>query len=72
MTENTTLTNLNLTTTDVVEIDRLTRRAPATDDLLDLADWLGTNGAAHLSAMERIELAERLITRRRFLIGAGC
>ncbi|MEM8529529.1 MAG: ABC transporter substrate-binding protein [Chloroflexota bacterium] len=71
MTENTTLTTQSRTTTDVVEIDRLTRYAPATDDLLELADWLVAHGAAHLSAIARIELAERLITRRRFLIGAG-
>ena len=68
---NTTLTNLYLTTTDAGDLDALARQAPTTDDLLKLADWLGTNGAAHLSAIARIELAERLITRRRFLIGAG-
>ncbi|MEM8529526.1 MAG: ABC transporter substrate-binding protein [Chloroflexota bacterium] len=71
MPENMTLTTQNRTTIDVVEIDRLIHRAPATDDLLELADWLATNGPTHLSAIERIELAERLITRRRFLIGAG-
>ena len=71
MTENTTLTNLNLTTTDVCDLDTLARRAPATDDLLALADWLAAHGAAHLSPVERIELAEQLITRRRFLIGVG-
>ena len=71
MTESTTLTTQNRTTTDVLDLDALAHHAPATDDLLALADWLGTNGAAHLSPIERIELAERLITRRRFLIGAG-
>jgi iron complex transport system substrate-binding protein len=48
-------------TTDTLHLDSLAHRAPATDD----------HGAAHLSTIERIELAERLITRRRFLIGAG-
>jgi len=32
---------------------------------------LRDHGAAHLSAVERIELADRLISRRRFLIGVG-
>ena len=68
MTRNMTRTT---TTPNTRTLDALARRAPATDDLLQLADWLATNGAAHLSAIERIELAERLITRRRFLIGAG-
>lgn len=49
----------------------LARRAPATADLLELANWLHNHGAGHLSPIERLELAERLITRRRFLIGAG-
>ncbi|MEM8529520.1 MAG: ABC transporter substrate-binding protein [Chloroflexota bacterium] len=71
MTKNMTLTNRNLTTTDAENLDTLIHRAPATDDLLQLADWLASNGADHLSAIGRIELAERLITRRRFLIGAG-
>ena len=71
MTKNDTLTTQNLTTTDAGNLDTLARCAPATDDLLALADWLVAHGAAHLSAIERIELAERLITRRRFLIGAG-
>ena len=71
MTRNDTLTNPSLTTTDVCDLDILAYYVPATEDLLALADWLGTNGAAHLSAIARIELAERLITRRRFLIGAG-
>ena len=71
MTRNDTLTNPSLTTTVTPDLDALARRAPTTDDLLELADWLGTNGGSHLSAIERIELAERLITRRRFLIGAG-
>ena len=70
MTEHTTLTTQNLTTT-TPDLDALARQAPATDDLLKLADWLHDHGAAHLSAIARIELAERLITRRRFLIGAG-
>ena len=62
---------ISTTTTDAHDLDALAYLAPATDDLLQLADWLATNGAAHLSAIARIELAERLITRRRFLIGAG-
>ncbi len=53
------------------DLDRLTRRAPATDDLHRLADWLYANDHPHLSLIERIELAERLISRRCFLIGAG-
>lgn len=57
--------------TNAHTLDALARHAPATDDLLELADWLQANGAHHLSAIERIELAERLISRRRFLIGAG-
>jgi len=52
-------------------LDALAHRAPDTADLRELATWLQGNGAAHLSAIERIELAERLVTRRRFLIGAG-
>jgi iron complex transport system substrate-binding protein len=52
-------------------LDALARRAPARDNLLELADWLASHGAAHLSLIERIELAEGLITRRRFIIGAG-
>ena len=63
-------TNNTLTTTAIPNLDALARRAPATDDLLQLADWLATNGPVHLSEIERIELAER-ITRRRFIIGAG-
>ncbi|NJO82152.1 MAG: ABC transporter substrate-binding protein [Blastochloris sp.] len=59
------------TTTDIRALDMLTRCAPVTGDLLELATWLQTNGGHRLSAIERIELAERLITRRRFLIGAG-
>lgn len=37
----------------------------------EVAELLRQQGAAHLSPIKRIELAERLITRRRFLIGAG-
>ena len=59
------------TTTAAPDLDTLARRAPATDDLLAVAEWLHDHGVAHLSAIERIELAERLITRRRFLIGTG-
>ena len=58
-------------TTDAYDLDALVRHAPATDDLLELADWLAGHGTAHLSAIARIELAERLITRRRFIIRAG-
>jgi iron complex transport system substrate-binding protein len=65
------LTTTTDTTTDTYTLDTLARRAPATDNLIELAGWLHTNGSQHLSAIERIELAERLITRRRFLIGAG-
>lgn len=54
-----------------IQLTMLARQAPATDDLVELADWLAAHGAAHLSAIERIELADWLITRRRFLIGAG-
>ncbi|MEM8529517.1 MAG: hypothetical protein AAGF95_01660 [Chloroflexota bacterium] len=68
MTQNMTLTT---TTTDTRNLDTLARRAPATDDLLQLNDWLSTHGPAHLNAIARIELAEQMITRRRFLIGAG-
>ena len=71
MTWNTTVTTQTRLTTNAHDLDALARRAPATDDLIQLADWLATNSAVHLSAIERIELAERLITRRRFLIGAG-
>ena len=70
MTRNNTVTNPSLTTT-TPDLDVLAHRAPATDDLLEMADWLAAHGAAHLSPIARIELAERLITRRRFLIGAG-
>lgn len=59
------------TKTNAHTLDALARRAPATDDLLEVADWLGANGSHHLSPIARIELAERVITRRRFLIGAG-
>jgi iron complex transport system substrate-binding protein len=58
-------------TTWTQNLDSLTRRTPAIDDLLELAAWLQDNGHTHLSVIERIELAERLITHRRFLIGAG-
>ena len=71
MTQNDTLTNPSLTTTATPNLDALVCHAPATDDLLELADWLAGHGTAHLSAIARIELAERLITRRRFIIGAG-
>jgi len=59
------------TQADAHTLDALAHRAPKTADLRELATWLQVNGAAHLSAIERIELAERLVTRRRFLIGAG-
>jgi len=42
----------------------------STQNLSALAEYLRQHGAAHLSAIERIDLAENL-TRRRFLIGAG-
>lgn len=62
------------TLTTAISDDDLTilaRRAPATDDLIELAAWLHANGSQQRSLIECIELAERLITRRRFLIGAG-
>ncbi|MGC9040682.1 MAG: ABC transporter substrate-binding protein [Roseiflexus sp.] len=58
-----------LTTADA--LDTLARRAPASNDLHELAAWIQANGHRQLSAIERIELAEQLITRRRFLIGVG-
>lgn len=66
-----TLVRRTGTMTDVGDLNALAHRAPATDDLLALVDWLSAHGTADLSAIERIELAERLITQRRFLIGAG-
>lgn len=57
--------------TDMSTLDALVHHAPNTTDLGELAMWLQINGAAHLSLFERIELAERLVTRRRFLIGTG-
>ncbi len=66
-----TIVNTRTLTTDTRALETLASRAPATDDLLELAAWLQANGSQQLSAIERIELAERLITRRRFLIGAG-
>lgn len=59
------------TLADTRTLDALARRVPATDDLRELATWLHANGHRHLSAIERVELAEQLISRRRFLIGAG-
>ena len=75
MTQNDILTNLNGAPTDAVDLTGVDRAALAQLDLAtisvhDLAAWLYDHGAAHLSAIERIELAERL-TRRRFIIGAG-
>lgn len=58
-------------TRDGLNLDILARCVPGTDDLLEVADWLGANGSHHLSPIARIELAECVITRRRFLIGAG-
>ena len=76
MTQNEIRTNLDMDTTDPFDLDAvdltaLARLDFATIRVHDLADWLASNGAAQLSPIERIELAERLITRRRFLIGAG-
>ena len=75
MTQNITLKNLNVDSTDAIDLDGLNRTALkyldlATISVDDLADWLREHGAAHLSQIERIELAERL-TRRRFIVGAG-
>ena len=70
MTQNTTVTP-RPPTPDPRNLDTLARRAPATDDLLALAEWLAAHCPAHLSPIARIELAKRLITRRRFLVGAG-
>ena len=76
MTQNTTLTNRNGAPTDAIDLAGVDHVALArlnldTISVNDLADWLYDHGAAHLNEIERIELAERLITRRRFLIGAG-
>ena len=76
MTQNDTLTNLNGDPTDTIDLAGVDRAALARLDLNaisvnDLATWLRDHGPAHLSDIERIELAERLITRRRFLVGAG-
>ncbi|GAB4425804.1 MAG: hypothetical protein OHK0015_06130 [Chloroflexi bacterium OHK40] len=46
----------NQTTTSTYTLDTLVRRAPATDDLRELAAWLGENDASHFSQIERIEL----------------
>ncbi|NJO83485.1 MAG: ABC transporter substrate-binding protein [Blastochloris sp.] len=54
-----------------INLTTLASHSPAIDDLRELADWLAEHGADHLSAIERIELADWLITRRRFLIGAA-
>ncbi|MCG8352300.1 MAG: iron-siderophore ABC transporter substrate-binding protein [Chloroflexales bacterium] len=75
MIQNETPTLLPGNTTDALNLNGVDRTALARLDLDtikvdDLAAWLYDHGAAHLSAMERIELAERL-TRRRFIIGAG-
>ena len=75
MIQNTTLTNLNVASADAMDFTGVDRAALACLDLdtisvNDLADWLGDHGGAHLSGVERIELAERL-TRRRFIIGTG-
>ena len=75
MTQHDTLTNLSVAPTDAIDLAGVDRTALARLDLNtisvhDLADWLRDHGTAHLSAIERIELAERL-TRRRFIIGAG-
>lgn len=59
------------TIADALSRDRLARRTPAADDVSALSAWLHAIAPAHLSPVERIELAERLMTRRRFLIGAG-
>lgn len=65
------MTTVITTDRDMSALTTLARRAPATDNLLELAAWLQANGAHHLSPIERVELAEHLITRRRFLIGAA-
>ena len=76
MMQNETPTTIDETTTDALDLAGVDRAALACLDLAstsvrDLADWLKQHSAAHLSAIARIELAERLITRRRFLIGVG-
>ena len=76
MISNVTPTTVDETTTDILDRASVDRAALARLDLDtisvdDLAAWLYDHGATHLSAIERIELAERLITRRRFIIGAG-
>ena len=70
------LTTLEMDTADAIDVDgidctALTHLHLDTMSVGDLANWLRDHGAAHLSEIECIELAERLITRRRFLIGAG-
>ena len=75
MTQNETLINLDVDPTNAIDLTGVDRTVLAHLDLEtisvnDLADWLRDHGAAHLSQIERIELAER-ITRRRFIIGAG-
>lgn len=75
MPRNETQTTLDLDTIDLYDLVDVDYTALAYLDLdtigvRDLADWLDNHGAAHLSQIERIELAERL-NRRRFIIGAS-
>ena len=75
MNQNETTTLLPENTTDVLELAGVDQVALAclnldTMSVDNLAAWLYDHGAAHLSQIERIELAERL-TRRRFIVGAG-
>jgi len=67
---------LNLTTADAADLACLDPAALDAVDLVtisttELAAWLREHGAAHVSPIERLELAERNNTRRRFLLGAG-
>lgn len=70
MPRNTTLMTRTIST-ETQMLDHLARHAPATDELLELADWLAAHSSVSLSAIARLEMAAQLITRRRFLIGAG-
>ncbi|MCG8351265.1 MAG: iron-siderophore ABC transporter substrate-binding protein [Chloroflexales bacterium] len=67
MMHNNSVTIFARNTTDIVDFECLDFD---TMSVSELAVWLHHHGAAHLSAIERVELAERL-TRRRFITRAG-
>ena len=76
MTGSKNLTMININTTDLTDFSDLDRVIFDNLDINtmsvdEIVAWLYDHGAAHLSQIERIELAERLLTRRRFIIGAG-